>query len=839
MKQEWICPQGHHWESLVGADHDPSCPACGQAGTTIHAAEESYTRVMRDEFPPLPRQSPQLAMPSVESPSIGTLPNLRPKVEGFELQEELGRGGMGVVYRALQQPLKRPVALKMLLSGEFASPEERHRFLREGQSLAQLQHPHIVQVYLIGEHDERAYLCMELVDGPSLAMVAAGHPLPWSVAGKLLEQLADAVGAAHEQGIVHRDLKPANILLQGGRNLNALNRGDENAWKNVVAKITDFGLAKSCGESGGTRSGTVMGTPNYMAPEQAQGRVGEIGPATDVYALGAILYELLTGRPPYLGANSAETIHCIISQDPIPPRVLQPRVPRDLETICLRALERNPLRRYVSAIRLAQDLKRYREGIPILARRVTWIERSWKWAQRRPAAAGLLAVSGVALVSFLGLWAYFTVALQAKRVEADAARGREKQQRTIADANFQRAREAVDDFLVRISQETLLREPGMQPLRRDLLRSAQTYYEQFLQERGLDENLRRETALTHGRLGLILRELGEPDQANAAYKKALSLYEQMWNEQHDAAIAPRLAETYHDLALLHREAGRVQDAIALYRHALVLDEQAVKASPKDVDRLRGMAKTLSNLGVAAMAVGSSVEALDWGTRACEILASVAEQSQQPEDRLNWARGLINLAQAQSDEPAAELASCETAERILGELVARDPQFQEYRVQHAKCLHNLGILYSQKGEANESRVALSRAIELNRQLVQENSQVPEFRQQLATGLYVTAVLELDAKALNEAEEHLREALSELQILLQESPKNPALLSLAGLLAHQSGLRFVALGDERGAIPQFEQAIERQTEAIELAPDAAAYRHFLASHRAALEKVRPIP
>jgi serine/threonine-protein kinase len=308
-----------------------------------------------------------------------------PRIPGYEVEAVLGHGGMGIVYRARHLRLNRPVALKMILAGPYARPEERDRFRREAEAVAALRHPNVVQVYDGGEHDGRPYYTMELVEGGTLAAKRAGTPLPAREAATLVATLADAVRAAHAAGVVHRDLKPSNVLLTA----------------DGTPKVSDFGLARRVdGGPGLTRSGAAVGTPSYMAPEQAQGDSKSLGPAADIYALGAILYECLTGRPPFRAESPLETLRQVVAQDPVPPSRLNAKVPRDLETICLKCLHKNPQRRYASAAALADDLGRFRRGETIAARPAGTFERVAKWVRRHPArvvagGSGLLVAVGL------------------------------------------------------------------------------------------------------------------------------------------------------------------------------------------------------------------------------------------------------------------------------------------------------------------------------------------------------------------------------------------------------------------------------------------------------------
>ncbi len=331
-----------------------------------------------------------------------------PKVPGYEVLWELGRGGMGVVCLARQVSLNRLVALKML-HGASLSAEDQVRFRREAEAAARLQHPNIVQVHEIGTHEGRPYFSLEYVAGGTLAQQLLGGPLAARPAAELAATLADAMHFAHQHHIIHRDLKPANVLLIGNGERGAGNTAPAGA----VPKIADFGLAKLLdGSAGQTESGSILGTPSYMSPEQAAGRPDRVGPKADVYALGAILYEMVTGRPPFRGATALETLQQVRTQEPVPPRRLQPRLPRDLETICLKCLEKDPARRYADAAALAEDLRRFLAGKAIQARPARPWEPTWKWARRRPAVALLILVLTLGTPAVLAGGGWLTARLQ-------------------------------------------------------------------------------------------------------------------------------------------------------------------------------------------------------------------------------------------------------------------------------------------------------------------------------------------------------------------------------------------------------------------------------------------
>ena len=327
----------------------------------------------------------------------------------YELLEEIARGGMGVVYKARQISLNRIVALKMILAGQLASEDDVKRFHTEAEAAANLDHPGIVPIYEVGQHEGQHYFSMGFVEGSSLAAKIADGPLNAGEAAQLVKAVAEAVQYAHDKGVIHRDLKPANVLLQkdeGGRR-KAEESSSSSSFiphpSSFLPRITDFGLAKKVGgEDHLTTSGQVLGTPSYMPPEQAAGKVDEVGPASDVYALGEILYALLTGRPPFQAANPLDTLMQVLERDPVPPRTLNPRIRRDLETIALRCLEKDPRRRYASAQELADELERFLNGEPILARPIGAAHRAWRWCKRRPMVAGLGAAL-IILLLFLGV----------------------------------------------------------------------------------------------------------------------------------------------------------------------------------------------------------------------------------------------------------------------------------------------------------------------------------------------------------------------------------------------------------------------------------------------------
>jgi len=392
----------------------------------LHAKGDAESAVPLET--PLPQAAPRLAGAGTDAEAA----------RGYEILEEIGRGGMGVVYKARQRGLNRLVALKMVLAGDHAGPAELARFRTEAESAARLKHPGIVEIYEIGALNGHSFLALEYVDGPTLAQRLVGGALNPNDAATLIAHLAGAIQHAHERGVIHRDLKPSNILLVSGGVVSgelSATTTRHSPFTTHQPKITDFGLAKQllplsdlvAGDA--TRTGAVLGTPGYMAPEQAAGRGSAVRPAADIYALGAILYEALTGRPPFQGESPLDTLEQVRTQEPLPPRQLRPKLPKDLETVCLKCLQKEPHKRYATAGELEDDLGRYLRGESVRARPTPAWERAVKSAKRRPTVATLLAVlivgGAAAFATVLGLWQ-----------QAESARAGEAHQRRLAEAQL-------------------------------------------------------------------------------------------------------------------------------------------------------------------------------------------------------------------------------------------------------------------------------------------------------------------------------------------------------------------------------------------------------------------
>jgi serine/threonine-protein kinase len=531
-------------------------------------------------------------------------------VASYELLGELGHGGMGVVYKARHIRLDRFVALKMVLAGAHASPVQLARFLSESQAIARLQHPNIVQLYEVGEHEGLPFLALEFVDGDSLAQKTGGRPMPPREAAQLIAILAGAMDYAHRNGVIHRDLKPANILLTA----------------DGVPKVVDFGLAKRLEvESAHTRTGTLMGTPSYMAPEQARGDNQGIGPHTDVYALGAVLYELLTGRPPFLAANAMETVLAVLNSEAVAPSRIQPRTPRDLETICLKCLQKEPGQRYASAAALADDLYRQVAGEPIRARPVGPAERLVRWARRHPGVAALTAavmvlLTTVAVVSMIAAVAIREGKLAAEQ-NAETARVAQKQAEDArAEAERQKGaaeRSAAAALAARKrADENARTAEDQRELALDALGSLVTKVQDQLSDAPDTQQIKKE--LLEDALAGLRKVAATGDQA--------------------ALVDIRSAEAHRRLGLLFTRLGDLPSARREYEEVYRIVKANADADPANPDWKRNLSVAVSKLGDLAVIVGDTAGARKWYG---ECLAHRTELTRVTGDS---AKSLVDLAQ---------------------------------------------------------------------------------------------------------------------------------------------------------------------------------------------------
>jgi serine/threonine-protein kinase len=646
----------------------------------------------------------------------------RPVVPGFEILGFLGRGGMGVVYKARQINLNRIVALKMIGRGRLADKDEVRRFLAEAEAAASLKHPNIVAIHEVGEHEGQPYFTMDCVNAGNLADRMRDQPLPPECAARYLQQVAEAIHFAHEHGILHRDLKPSNVLID---------EADQ-------PHVTDFGLARRLDEASGlTISGMPVGTPNYMPPEQATGRRDDVGRASDVYSLGAMLYALVTGRPPFQGPSRHDTIEQVKSREPISPRQLQPKLPRDLETIVLKCLVKEPARRYATAAELAAELRRWRAGEPILARPVGRVERTWRWCRRNPRVAVL---GTVVLLLLLTVAAGSTMAALVIDRERRLAIGAEQvadTQRQKAEAALvsetrakESARQAVDRYVEAVQEADLLRDERFQPLRRKLLADALRYYQTLIREHAHDAAARADLANAVWRVAQIDYESGSRAEALRGYQQVRELYAAMLaQDPENAETQTALGRTHVNLGNAQSETGDRAAATASYVDALAIQKRLAAATDSNDEYRSDLADTYTALGGLQRDTGNRTAALASFQDALTIHEKLAASNPTIAAYQDHLAGAChNLGTLTSIESA--LPYFRRALAIREPLIAANPDGARYRSDQAKSYGCLAFLQNATGDPAASLDSYRRATAIMERLASENPSDTHFQSDLA-------------------------------------------------------------------------------------------------------------
>ena len=705
----------------------------------------------------------------------------RPSVPGLELMEIIGSGGMGVVFKARQAKLDRDVAVKFLHDAHRAGTEQRERFLQEARAIARLRHPHLVQVYEFGEASaaggstSQPYLVLEYVSGGSLADLLRGSPQPPKEAARLVETLADAIHYAHQHGIIHRDLKPANVLLAGNGELAGGGRdlsGD--TWnlrlpipQSVLPfpKISDFGLAKFSTGASLTQTGDVLGTPSYMAPEQTMGKSGEITAAVDVYGLGAILYETLTGRPPFKAETAIATLAQVRQDDPVSPRRLQPTVPRDLETICLKCLQKEPSHRYATAEELAKDLRRFRSGEPIQARPVGKGERVVRWCRRKPGVAGLLAA--LVLVFLAGgagvMWQW-----QSARRERDSAH----QEQERAEHHLQMVCARVDQ-LNELGSD-LLRQPGQYHTGKAVLEKALGFYQDMLPEDLNDPRVREKAAQLFGQVAVIHRTLGQSDKALEAYgDRARLLTSLLEDKLGDKDLCIQLADTYRWQGNVLRDKGESHKARKAYDKAAALHEGLVREYPDVALYQMALANTLLNIATLPTLEHQAKEVETLCGRMLELYRSaVNSEPNNKQFKMELAlglerRGIIFLSMGRASQ--AEDAVREALAIHQGLLEGGHLQGAIERPL-ARTFANLGRVLAAAGKSEEAEKSYREAVNLLDRSVEAFPESALRRADLAQTLGALADLLNDTGRRQELEPIRRNVIRKYETLKAEFPEN---------------------------------------------------------------------
>ena len=685
-----------------------------------------------------------------------------PRIPGYEIVQVLGIGGMGIVYKAFQPRLERFVALKMIRAGAGARPQDLVRFEAEARAVAAIDHPNIIKIFEIAEHAGLPYFSLEFLEGGSLDRMIDGKPQPGDECARIVEVLARAMDVAHRRGIIRRDLKPSNVLVAVDGTL----------------KIADFGLVKRLeADSGQTRTDSIIGSPSYMAPEQARGGP-PIGPAADQYALGATLYALLTGRPPFRGISALDTLDMVRTKEPVPPSQFLPKVPRDLETICLKCLEKDPARRYPDVAALAEDLRRFRAREPIAARPISGGERLWRWCQRNPRVAGLTGAVAVLLVLAITAltWGVVTVGQRNQQlretnlrlgqatVDLIAAKGtaEEGERRAVkaAWAAVTQNRNSVGAHreLLELVEDKLRYAPGLQEVREQMLalltgdlESAVRTMTDRRAEIGWppeDEELNwRSVAWARQRLGELSLTRNRIAEAMRQFREADAiLARQAAASPGDAAGQIYLARSQRQLGFLARD--RIADAEAARRHfrrAVEIDRGLVAKEPGNDVYKQELANSLGQLAITEMQLGRVREA-----HACfqEELATRRAFSPAWAGELEMRRELSGLYEKLAElspllgDRAGALRFCQRCTELREQVAAERPGWWPAVNDLVLCYNLAGFLrFPQGGDPRGARAFHGKAVALLSKRVEADPSSLETQGRLAEGLYYEATCAL--------------------------------------------------------------------------------------------------
>jgi tetratricopeptide (TPR) repeat protein len=768
---------------------------------------------------------------------------LLPAMGDFQPLDRLGSGGMGVVYRARQLSLQRFVALKIIREDIACEADVRARFLREARIVARLEHPHIVRIHEAGEYEGRLFLALEYVGGGTLRTFLQGKPLPPRDAAQLVETLARSMHFAHQRDVIHRDLKPANILLHITKeDCRLQNEGqtlitfDTRHSALGIPKITDFGLAVHLSGQGQLTSlGRVVGTPCYMAPEQAAGREGWITPLVDVYALGVILYETLVGRPPFMSDSDLETLRLVTQEDAVPPSRLQPKLPRDLEIICMKCLEKEPQKRYLSAEELADDLQRFLRQEPIHARPARWWESVGRWMRRHPARTALVLVCVLALTLLGVVVGIYTHWLENALAESDRqrqlAQDHAAKAKAAAKAEGKRrhqARQALDAMTSQVVEDWLLTRPALEPAQREFLEQALQQYEAFAEETGADEEGRSGVAGAYLRVANINLLLGRPDRAELAVNRAIDLLAGLRRDFPDREQHRRLHAVALHRRAVSREAlgawtGSDQDFQAAAREWQAL----VDDFPQNRSFQVHLATVYTNHSVLLQRQGRWDEGLQSSQKSLALWDRYLKPSPRNVAGLRGrGQALCLLGSAQRRlKHAGAVDTYRQAFALTEQVSGHDPASCEFRSEHASCHLELALVLADASKHAEAEPLLQKGLVLYNRLVDDRPNVASYRHSRAKLRSVLGQELVKLRRLPEAETAHREALKEMEQLQEKHPKEPEFqTSVAGCL--------VDLGDllrlrnrHRQALECYVRAEAILTKQLEVEPRHESARRFL--------------
>ncbi|MBI3461939.1 MAG: tetratricopeptide repeat protein [Planctomycetes bacterium] len=785
-----------------------------RALAALHDPEHTQPEHARTETPASAPEQASVATANLFSPQP-------PEIPGYEFLGLCGRGGRGVVWKARRMALGRVEAVKMILAGQFADVAEVERFLREVKLAAGLSHPNIVKVHDAGIVAGQPYLTMEYIDGKTLAQLAQGpDALPVRKAAEFVKTVALAVQYLHEHNILHRDLKPANVLLSVVSGPLSVAKKPEGKTTDhgqlttdYVPKITDFGLAKQIeGGSALTGSGDVIGSPSYMPPEQAAGRITQLGPWSDVYGLGAILYELLAGRPPFRAETRGATIHQVLDSnlEPVVPSRLNPDVDRDLDTICTKALAKEPSRRYHTARDLAEDIERWLNGEPIHARPVGRVERFWRWCRRKPAVASLAAAFVVAVISGIA-----SVTWQWAR----------------AETNFRRANQSLDELSTTYNRlGELLGQVRSKAEALELYQRGRATLERLVQDNPTNTSFQSALAGCYMNIGNRQGDLGQPDAARESYRAAIDLWEKLVRESPAmAGFQKELAKTYSNLGVLQRQTGQLEQARHSYQKAIEIRERLVRDDPTSVDYRNELASSHHNLGVLQSHVGQLADGLASFQRAYEIRERLVQDNPDlPEIQGVFAGPCNRIAAVQAAMGRADEARVfHEKTREIREKLAHDyPAVVAHQTALGDALLDIGSFLAQTGEHAEAIVSYRRVCEIMEKLVSADPAVTDYQVLLAAangnlGLMLSRSNPTDALGFYEK---ARDRLEKLVLQVPSSSRYKTELATA---YDAIGNLLSDVHPPADALRSYQKALEMREQLVLENPEVLEYRRNVAA------------
>ena len=724
----------------------------------------------------------------------------------YELISPLGQGGMGVVYKARQKAANRLVALKIIRPDRMSNMTEVtqgrmvDRFKAEAHAAARLQHDNLVTVYDVGEVDGCHYFSMQYVEGGSLTDQISDRSLDNREAATFIEPVCRAVHAAHEEGILHRDIKPANILIEDGT---------------LRPRIADFGLAKLQNEDQElTRSGEAMGTPSYMPPEQ----FGDAASATarsDIYSIGATLYHLLSGRPPFKAATSMATMRQVLNVEPVALRDLNPEVDQDIETICMKCLEKEPDRRFQTAEKVADELQRFINGEPILSRPLSRPERFVRWCRRNPLVSSLSGLAAASVLVALVSLAVAYVKTDEARQQVETSLIKTAKAQKVSEASFQDALAAVNDFFTHVSEDRLLNEPGAEGLRHELLELARDYYQRFLNRRSDDPTVREEVALSHFRVGLIIEELDSPQAAVESYEKARDIQSKLLAgfpvAESVAAKATKraLSRTLNAMARVATNSGDLDGAEELFNETRKLRLELVESTPDAEERIefdRLLASVDMNLGLLARRRSELDRTGTLYRKAQELRQKALRiRPKDPQLRRDLAKGWYNLANLAVDRNDAEEVSrnVDLAIAQLEELLNENPDDLRDRYLLALCYRmkadlNAALISVDNSKLAEAIDGYNKARFAMQDLSERSPTVHRYRVELGQLLLNIGQLEGQQRRFTEARSALENAEEVFANLVKEDPDNDEFQEL--LKQTQAVLEQLTAYEEASAEPK---------------------------------------